>query len=38
VGENIRKILLGKYEGKRPVGRMRLGWQDNIKALVEDKV
>jgi hypothetical protein len=35
---NMQKILLGKYEGKRPFGRTRLGWQDNIKLVVKDKI
>jgi hypothetical protein len=25
------KILVGKREGKRPLGRPRRGWEDNIK-------
>jgi hypothetical protein len=25
------KILLGKHEGKRPLGRPRRRWEDNIK-------
>jgi hypothetical protein len=25
------RFLVGKPEGKRPLGRLRLGWQDNIK-------
>jgi len=25
------KILVGKPEGKRPLGRPRLRWEDNIK-------
>jgi hypothetical protein len=32
VGEkNAYRILVGKPEGKRPVGRLRRGWVDNIK-------
>jgi hypothetical protein len=27
----IYRVLLGKPEGKRPLGRLRRGWQDNIK-------
>jgi hypothetical protein len=30
-GENTCNILLGKPEGKRPVGRQRCRWEDNIK-------
>jgi hypothetical protein len=28
---NVYRILLGKPEGKRPLGRPRRGWVDNIK-------
>jgi hypothetical protein len=28
---NAYRILVGKPEGKRPLGRYRLGWEDNIK-------
>jgi hypothetical protein len=28
---NVYRILLGKPEGKRPLGRRRHGWVDNIK-------
>jgi hypothetical protein len=28
---NARRILLGKREGKRPLGRPRRRWVDNIK-------
>jgi hypothetical protein len=28
---NAYKILVGKPEGKRPLGRPRCGWQDNNK-------
>ena len=33
VGEVIRvhRVLVGKPEGKRPMGRPRLRWEDNIK-------
>jgi hypothetical protein len=27
----VRRILVGKPEGKRPLGRIRHGWEDNIK-------
>jgi hypothetical protein len=29
--ENARKILVGKSKGKRPLGRPRCRWTDNIK-------
>ena len=28
---NAYKVLLGKPEGKRPLGRLRCRWEDNIK-------
>ena len=33
VGERrgVYRVLVGKPEGKRPLGRPRLGWEDNIK-------
>jgi hypothetical protein len=33
IGEkrNTRRILVGKPEGKRPLGRPRLRWADDIK-------
>ena len=27
----LYKVLVGKPEGKRPLGRPRLGWEDHIK-------
>ena len=27
----VHRVLLGKPEGKRPLGRPRLRWEDNIK-------
>ena len=27
----VYRVLVGKPEGKRPFGRPRRGWQDNIK-------
>jgi hypothetical protein len=31
VKRNTYRILVGKPEGKRPLGRQRLRWVDNIK-------
>jgi hypothetical protein len=33
MGESIRvyRVLVGKPEGKRPLGRPRLRWEDNIR-------
>jgi hypothetical protein len=30
-GRDIYRILVGKPEGKRPLGRLRRRWEDNIK-------
>ena len=30
-GEGVNKVLVGKLEGKRPLGRPRRRWGDNIK-------
>jgi hypothetical protein len=27
----VHRILVGKPEGKRPLGRLKLRWEDNIK-------
>jgi hypothetical protein len=27
----VYRVLVGKLEGKRPFGRLRLRWEDNIK-------
>jgi hypothetical protein len=27
----VHRVLVGKCEGKRPLGRPRLRWEDNIK-------
>jgi hypothetical protein len=29
--KNSYRVLMGKPEGKRPLGRPRRGWEDNIK-------
>jgi hypothetical protein len=31
----IYMILVGKPEGKRPLGRPRRRWEDNIKRIIE---
>jgi len=31
------RILVGRLEGKRPLGRPRLRWEDNIKMDIHDK-
>ena len=30
-GRGVHRVLVGKPEGKRPLGRLRLRWMDNIK-------
>ena len=30
-GRGVHKVLVGKAEGKRPLGRPRRRWDDNIK-------
>jgi len=32
----IYSVLVGKSEGKRPLGRPRLRWEDNIKMDLQD--
>jgi len=31
VGRRVYRVLVGKPEGKRPLGRPRRRWEDNIK-------
>jgi hypothetical protein len=31
IGELVCRILIGKFEGKRPLGRPRHRWEDNVK-------
>jgi len=35
---DVFRILMGKPEGKRPLGRPRLRWEDNIKMDVQDMI
>jgi hypothetical protein len=30
-GRGVYKVLVGRLEGKRPLGRPRCRWEDNIK-------
>jgi hypothetical protein len=30
-GRDVRRVLVGKAEGKRPLGRPRRRWEDNIR-------
>jgi hypothetical protein len=38
VGEerSVHRVLVGKPEGKRPLGRPRRRWEDNIKMDVQE--
>ena len=35
-GRGVHKVLVGKPEGKRPFGRPRRRWEDNIKMDLEE--
>ena len=35
-GSGVPKVLVGKPEGKRPLGRPRRRWEDNIKMNLEE--
>jgi hypothetical protein len=35
---NAYRILVGKPEGKRPLGRTRRRWEDNIKMDLRDRM
>ena len=35
-GRGVHKILVGKPEGKRPLGRPRRRWEDNIKMNLQE--
>jgi hypothetical protein len=35
-GRNVYRVLVGKPEGKRPLGRPRNGWEDGIKMDVRE--
>jgi hypothetical protein len=30
------RILVGRSEGKRPLGRSRLRWEDNVKIILQE--
>jgi hypothetical protein len=34
--ERLYKVLVGKLEGKRPLGRPRRRWEDNIKTDLQE--
>jgi hypothetical protein len=35
-GRGVYRVLVGKPEGKRPMGRPRRRWKDNIKADLQE--
>ena len=35
-GRGVHKVLVGKPEGKSPLGRPRRRWEDNIKVDLEE--
>ena len=35
-GRGVHKVLVGKLKGKRPLGRPRRRWEDNIKMDLQD--
>ena len=35
-GRGVHRVLVGKPEGKRPMGRPRRRWEDNIKMDLQD--
>jgi hypothetical protein len=35
-GSGVYKVLVGKPEGKRPLGRPRRRWEDNFKADLQE--
>ena len=36
-GRVVHKVLVGKPEGKRPLGRPRRRWEDNIKMDIQGR-
>jgi hypothetical protein len=35
-GRGVHRVLVGKPEGKRPMGRPRRRWEDNIKMDIQE--
>ena len=35
-GRGVHRVLMGKPEGKRPLGRPRRRWEDNIKVDLQE--
>jgi hypothetical protein len=34
----VHRVLVGKHEGKRPLGRPRRNWEDNIKMDLQEVI
>ena len=34
----VHRVLVGKPEGKRPLGRLRCRWEDNIKMDIQEEI
>jgi hypothetical protein len=37
-GRSVYRILVGRPEGKRPLGRPKRRWEDNIKMCLRERV
>ena len=35
-GSGVYRVLVGKFEGKRPLGRLRRRWEDNIRKNLQE--
>jgi hypothetical protein len=35
-GRGVYRVLVGKLEGKRPLGRLRRRWEDNFKMVLQE--
>jgi len=35
-GRGVYRVMVGKSEGRRPLGRLRRRWEDNIKMDVQE--
>ena len=35
-GRGVHRVLVGKPEGRRPLGRPRLRWEDNVKTDLQE--
>jgi hypothetical protein len=36
-GRGVYRVLVGRPKGRRPLGRPRLGWEDNIKMNLRER-